>query len=140
MSVWWIEATEDYMKLFSWGKDGGTESTVWGLWLIEAKSLFSIAILKFVGDSREAFHTHAFNSISWIIKGKLIENMKYGKSRLNVYRPSLTPIITKRNTFHRVDSVGTTWVLTLRGPWSDTWLEYAKDKYTTLTHGRKIVS
>ena len=35
------------MKLFQISKDGGAESTVWGLFLIEIKSLFSIALLCF---------------------------------------------------------------------------------------------
>lgn len=41
------------MKLFKKMKDGGKESTVTGYWLIECKSLFSIVLLKFEGDSRE---------------------------------------------------------------------------------------
>src|SRR5581483_2946273 len=117
------------MKLFFKGKDGGVESTVWGYWLIEAKSLFSVAILKFVGKSREAFHTHAFDSISWVLKGQLTEHVaddSFGLhvEKTNIYRPSLIPVITKRNTFHKVDSDGTTIVLTLRGPWKTYWREY----------------
>jgi len=128
------------MRLCYFGKDGGPESTVWGFWPIEIKSLFSIAILKFVGDSREAFHSHAFNSISWLLWGRLFEDMLDGK--LNVYiGPSIKPIITKRSTLHKVSSYETSWVLTLRGPWSDTWKEYLPDlkKWITLSSGRKIV-
>jgi hypothetical protein len=127
------------MNLLYWGKDGGKESTVWGFWLVEMKSLFSVALLKFVGNSREAFHTHAFNSISWVLKGELLENFRDGKG--HPYLPSLKPVITTRDTFHKVDSVGTTWVLTFRGPWAKTWSEWlpAEKRYTTLTHGRKEV-
>ena len=42
------------MRLFFYGKDGGQYSTVWGYWLIEIKSLFSVVLLRFEGDSREA--------------------------------------------------------------------------------------
>jgi hypothetical protein len=128
------------VKFFHFGKDGGDESTVWGFWLIEAKRLFSIAVLKFVGESREAFHNHAFDSISWVLKGQLVENMLDGT--VNVYRPSLLPIITRRNTFHKVDSTGTTWVFTLRGPWTKTWHEYLPqtDEQITLTNGRVRVA
>ena len=49
------------MKLFKYMKDGGPESTVWGYFLIEIKSLFTIVLLHFKNGSREAYHNHAFN-------------------------------------------------------------------------------
>mgnify|MGYP001575993171 CR=1 FL=1 len=58
------------MKLFYYGKDGGPESHVWGFWLIEAKSLFSIVLLRFENGTREAYHSHAFNSLSWVLRGR----------------------------------------------------------------------
>lgn len=128
------------MKLIYWGKDGGPESKVWGLWLPEIKSLFSVALLKFEDGSREAFHTHAFNSISWVLKGKLREFARICPTTAKVYVPGVTPIITKRATFHKVVSDGTTWVLTFRGPWTNTWKEYANDTMTTLSHGRRVVA
>lgn len=126
------------MKLFSYGKDGGPESTVWGYWLCEFKSLFSIAILCFEDGSREAYHTHAFNCVSWVLKGRLEEFFFNGPTK--VYKRSLWPIFTWRSTFHKVKSTGRTWVLTFRGPWSKTWKEYLPqdDKYVTLSSGRKI--
>lgn len=129
----------DTMKFFHFGKDGGRESTVWGFWLAEIKSLFSIAVLKFVGRSREAFHNHAFNSLSWVLKGQLTEQHYDGT--VEVHRPSLKPIITRRSTFHKVDSDGETLVFTIRGPWADLWHEYVPGRgYVALTHGRKEVS
>jgi hypothetical protein len=129
------------MKLLSWGKDGGEESTVLGFWLIEVKSLFSVALLKFVGNSREAYHNHAFHSISWLLRGRLEENFLEGEQFKYVYTPSLKPIITLRNDFHKVNSVGTSWVLTFRGPWHRVWTEYRPDerRYVQLTHGREEV-
>lgn len=125
------------MKLLSWGKDGGQESTVWGFWFVEAKSAFSVVLLKFEDGSRDAYHDHAFNSVSFVLKGKLVENCLNGI--VNQYTPSLMPIITKRDTFHKVVSVGTTWVLSFRGPWHDVWREYLpkERRYATLTHGRR---
>lgn len=127
------------MKVFSYGKDGGPDSCVWGYWLIEIKSLFSVALLCFEDGSREEFHSHAFNSVSWVLSGWLDEEfMDY--SRKNHW-PGLKPVITKRDTFHRVRSVGRSWVLTFRGPWSKEWKEFspAKEEYATLTNGRKVV-
>ena len=53
--------------------DGGPERSVTGFWLIECKSLFSICILRFNGPSRDAYHSHAFNAISWLLRGCLFE-------------------------------------------------------------------
>lgn len=124
------------LKLLHWGRDGGPESSVDGFWLVEIKRLLSVVLLRFQGRSREAFHTHAFNSISWVLKGELVEHFADGKGR--THRPSLKPIITKRSTFHKVDSDGTTIVFSLRGPWAPLWWEHRPDEgYVPLTHGRK---
>jgi hypothetical protein len=129
------------VKLFSYGKDGGPNSTVWGYWLIEWKSLFSIALLCFENGSREAYHSHAFNAISWLLKGRLFEmevsdvdNFPYQAG--TIYTPSLWPIVTPRKKFHKVRSTGRSWVLTFRGPWNDTWQEHIDGEEIILTHGR----
>lgn len=130
------------MKLLSIAKDGGKESTVTGYWLIEIKSLFSIVLLRFDHGSREAYHSHAFNCISWILKGQL-EEKHLGKSPLSSHTEfhyaGFKPIITKKKTFHKVYSHGTTWVLSFRGPWAKEWKEYVDGEEITLTHGRKVV-
>ena len=127
------------MKLFSFSKDGGPESKVSGFFFVEIKKLFSVVLLRFGNGSREAFHDHAFNCISWVLKGKLREKMIEGGE--NIYKTGLKPIITKRSTFHQVFSEGTTWVFSIRGPWSKTWQEFLPDenRKITLTHGRKEV-
>lgn len=124
------------MKLLKKMKDGGPDSTVTGYWLIESKSLFSICLLKFEGKSREAFHNHAFNSIAWVLKGKLTENMLDGT--INIHKSSIFPFYVSREDFHKVDSDGTTWVLNIRGPWLNKWKEYlpAESRFRTLTNGR----
>lgn len=128
------------MKLFKRGKDGGPESTVTGYWLVEMKSLVSIALLRFDHGSRESYHSHAFNCVSWLLRGSLMEQHVDG--RVDNYAPGLRPIVTRRSTFHRVFSFGTSWVLTFRGPWSKTWGEFHPGAGTssTLAHGRKVVS
>ena len=123
------------MKILSRGKDGGPESTVWGFWLVEIKSLFSIALLRFENGTREAYHSHAFNCISWVFSGKLVEHHFDGKTE--EHKPSIFPVITKRDTFHKVNSVGRTYVLTFRGPWARTWQENVGGVYKVLTHGRQ---
>lgn len=126
------------MKFFCKSKDGGPESTVTAYTLIEIKSVFSIILLKFEGLSRDVYHTHAFDCISWVLKGKLVEYLCDGIFIPRKYRPSILPVITRRETYHKVDSVGTTWVISFRGSWKDSWKEFFPHRQTerTLTHGR----
>ena len=144
MVVVWVDMTMTPRRFLNIGKDGGPESNVTGYWLAEIKSLFSVALLRFDDGSRDAYHSHAFNCISWVLTGKLEErHLELDHTeRVDNHTPSLRPVITRRSTFHRVISRGTTWVLTFRGPWSKEWHEYDphEGKYTTLTFGRKVMN
>lgn len=131
------------MKLMTWRKDGGPESRVWGFFVIELKRWFSIVILRFDNGTRDAYHSHAFNSVSWLLRGYLTEHFPEEPFELGeVYTPSLRPIITRRTTFHQVYSHGPSWVISFRGPWLDKWREYNPFTrvFTTLTHGRQEVA
>jgi hypothetical protein len=128
------------VRFLSRAKDGGPKSTVTGYWLIELKKLFSIVLLKFEDGSRDEYHDHAFNSINWVLSGRVEE--EFTDPSLNLtYRPSLRPVKTQRTRMHRVRSKGTTWVFSIRGPWYDQWREYdpKTKQFVTLTHGRKPV-
>lgn len=127
------------MKFFESAKDGGPESTVTGYWLVEIKKLFSVALLRFDNGSRESYHSHAFGSTSWLLSGVLRE--EHRDHQVDIHRPGLLPIITKRSTFHRVFSLGTSWVLTFRGPWAKQWREFDPVSMTSsvLENGRTIV-
>lgn len=130
------------MKLLRKAKDGGPDSTVTGYWLVEIKGLFSVVLLKFEDGSRDAYHSHAFHSLNWVLKGEVHEHLvdEMGKCFIK-HRAGLRPILTKRSTCHKVVSLGTTWVLSIRGPWNKYWFEYNPQtfKVSTLTHGRKVV-
>ena len=128
------------MKILWGDKDGGPKSRVW-CWGVESKRFGSVLLLKFGKGSREAFHTHAFNSLSWVLRGGLRE--RHFSGHIDEHLPRLRPVITRRDTFHKVEGLGAgTWVLTVRGPWSDRWREYLPPsrKSLTLTHGRKEVA
>jgi hypothetical protein len=135
------------MKFLKYMKDGGPESKVAGFFFTEIKSLFSVVLLYFFDGSREAYHDHAFNALSWVFKGKLTEsvlstNNTYGGMSRVVYTPSLIPIWTSRKRMHKVVSTGNTWVLPFRGPWVDKWHEFLPNtqQNITLTHDRKVLS
>lgn len=127
-------------------KDGGPDSNVTGYWLFEIKSFLSIVLLKFEDGSREAFHSHAFDAFSWLIKGHLkefcghMEDDGFRIDNINHYHPSLLPFVTLREDFHKVQSRGTSWVLSIRGPWNDEWEEFLPEQgeRVTLTHGRRV--
>lgn len=127
------------MKFFKKGVDGGKLSNVEGFWLVEIKGLFSIVLLKFNKGSRENYHSHAFNAITWWISGRVIEYLKDGTHK--TWLPSLLPKYTPRNCFHKVFAEETTYALSFRGPWKSRWQEYnpTTQETITLTHGRKIV-
>lgn len=133
------------MKFCEIAKDGGPESRVWGYFLLEIKSLFSIVLLRFEEGSRDAYHSHAFNSVSWVLKGELNEYGIHPNSIFadydyhHIYLPSCKPVITKRTTNHKVVSNGRTWVLSFRGPWAKEWKETVDGKEIMLTNGRKQV-
>ena len=130
------------VKVLKLAPDGGVKSGVTGLFVIEIKKLFSIVLLHFGNGTREAYHSHAFNAVTWFLKGKVIEHRLGDGNTITSkpFGPSIKPKITLRDNCHRVESLGDTWAISFRGPWRDTWQEYLpkEDKRVTLTHGRKI--
>ena len=137
-----------FPRFFYTKPDGGKDSGVTAYFLIEWKIFFSIGILKFNKGSREAYHTHAFNALTWWLKGFVTERKLMasfnGKGDLREqyedeckdFKPSLLPKYTSRSNFHKVVAHETTWALTFRGPWLDLWHEFKGKKLITLTHGR----
>ena len=125
------------MKLLKWSKDGGPESPVDAFFIVEIKSLFSVALLRFNKGGREAFHTHAFNAWTWFLWGDLVEEDINGE--FHIYERNILPKITRRIKNHRVVANETSWCFTIRGPWEKTWTEDTETHHTVLTHGRRIV-
>lgn len=133
------------MKLLWADKDGGPDSNV-RCWGIEIKPAFSILLLHFAPGSREAFHSHAFNAVSWLLWGSLYERVRHTDQPEDYaesywYSPSRTAIRTYRGTFHRVSGGSRgAWVFSLRGRWHPTWKDGQPEAPDTLTHARKIVA
>lgn len=134
----------EYFLAFKKRKDGGSDSPVQGYWVIEIKRLFSIVILRFDGGSRENFHSHAFNALTWWVRGSIEEHrIVDGKKVITTWTPSLIPKYTPRENCHKVYALGgrPAWAFCIRGPWHDTWTEWNDERkeLITLTHGRKEV-
>lgn len=124
--------------LFS-GSDGGKNSGVTGYWLVEWKKGFSINLIKFEPNHRENYHSHAFNALTWWLKGTATEEFPNGE--VKKWKPSFWPKFTPRSNIHRYKPKSTVWAFTVRGPWVDTWKEYnpITKKYLTLTKGRRVI-
>jgi len=132
-----------FPRVFFKRSDGGKNSGVTGYMLIEWKKFFSIGLLHFKKGSREAYHSHAFNAVTWWLKGNVTEEriIKINDPKIKKdFSASLRPKITKRDNLHKIISHCDTWALTFRGPWVDYWDEVkAAEGRITLTHGRKVV-
>lgn len=131
------------MRFFEVSKDGGSESHVDGFFLIEIKSLFSIALLRFKEGTREAFHSHAFNALTLWLKGTVEERVlgEHGEESHLWAAGQLK--FTPRNLCHKIIGPrGDVWAISFRGPWRRYWREYlpATDEFVTLTNGRQVVA
>jgi len=125
--------------------DGGPQSNVDAFFLIEVKSLFTVALLRFNAvEAPERFHTHAFNALTWWLWGSAYEEsnpVQRGCGHIidhREYGRSILPKVTPRDLMHRVVPRTTSWALTIRGPWRKRWKELRGPELreVTLTHGR----
>lgn len=121
------------MKFFKKAPDGGETSGVTGYYFPEIKPLFSIVLLKFNTGTREAYHSHAFNAVTFWIKGKVIEHDVGGDRRS--YKAGMFKY-TPRDKFHRVEALTDTWAISIRGRWVAKWQELRRGGLVNLTHGR----
>lgn len=128
-----------FPRLFYIKPDGGKDSGVTGYFLIEWKPFFSIGILHFKKGSREAFHSHAFNAVTFWLKGRVTE-VKHPTNVHADFRAGFKPKFTPRENFHKVVAHKDTYALTFRGPWLDYWYEFKQGSYLILTHGRKVLN
>lgn len=125
------------MKFFKRSHDGGKDSGVEGLFLVEIKSLFSIVLLSFNKGSREAYHSHAFNALTWWVRGSVVEYHVDGREI--EWTPSIIPKLTRKNCFHKIYALRKSYAISFRGPWDKTWQEKRNNEIVTLTHGRTLV-
>lgn len=125
------------IKLLQRAPDGGADSPVTAYFLLEWKHVCSIALLRFNKGGREAFHTHAFDALTWFLVGAMKEEDIDGT--LHTYKRGLWPKLTRKEKNHRVSATETSWCITLRGPWDKTWTEHLDGVRTTFTWGRKVV-
>jgi hypothetical protein len=116
------------VSFFKSSYDGGKDSGVTGFWLIECKWLFSIVILKFNKGTREAYHTHAFNALTWWLWGSVIEHVIGSRNEIELeindekpekikWWPSLFPKYTPREHLHMIEALEPSYAISFIGPW-----------------------
>lgn len=131
------------MRLLEVSKDGGPDSYVTGLYLIEIKSPFSIVLLKFAKGTRETFHNHAFNALTLWLSGLVHEEYPLQGTFPDGWTTAWYPWqwkYTPRNMMHRVRALKDSYAISFRGPWKKTWQEYDPITRTTsiLSNGRTV--
>lgn len=130
-----------WIPRWHWGsKDGGPYSKV-HMYGLEWKAVGSLLVLRFEPGSREAFHSHAFHAASLVLDGALVEAVQhFNRFECLTYRSGQL-VFTARTRCHMVISVGRSWVLSLRGPWQDTWIDIdlSTGERHVLGHGRQRV-
>lgn len=128
-----------YIPKFSFKtSDGGKTSGVNGYLFFEWKPFFSFGFLRFNKGSRDNYHSHAFNALTWWLKGEVLEEKYNG--HLTRFLPSIKPKYTSRDNVHRVIAEEITWAFTVRGPWENDWFEIDPNgNKIKMTHGRKVI-
>lgn len=126
------------MKILSIAKDGGRDSHVSGLFIVEIKSLFSVVLLRFSEGTREAYHSHAFNAWTIWLRGCVSERTLDSQRDWRAGEVKYTP----RGCVHKIIGNGTAYALSFRGPWVNKWIELRDNgtRKVVLTHGRKEVA
>lgn len=109
--------------------------------IFECKYLFSIIIFNFIESDKvqDRFHTHAFNSVSFKLKGYYEEHiLDENGETLIVPRHNVVKFF-ERDIYHAIGKSNDCWTLLLAGPWKQTWKEFFPNlrKIETLSWSRK---
>jgi len=104
-----------------------------GIWLYNWKTI-----------EQNRFHSHAFNSLCFLLRGSYQEEVLIGdKKELRTVNQWLKPRFLPRNYTHRIlEAEPNTWTIVFFGRWQKTWKEYFEDTQTWVeyTWGRKRIN
>lgn len=111
--------------LFEWKRFGG-------IWLYNWKTI-----------KQNRFHTHAFPSYAFLLRGSYEEEViKNGSIIRKVVNQWMRPRKLPRNYCHRIlKAEPNTWTVVFFGKWQDSWWEYFPDTSTWVKYGwhRKVI-
>ncbi len=111
--------------------------------IIEIKCLGGIIVNIFNTKDQDRFHSHAFNSFSWMIRGWYKEDVVNINNNIKTLE---TKIISKsrfipRYYIHKIkESSENAISITFEGSWKSHWKEYFdNEREKTYTWGRKVI-
>jgi len=113
--------------------------------IFESKRLGGIWIYNWKTIDQNRFHSHAFNSIAFTLRGSYVQEVMHEDESIHIeeVKSWMKPRFLPRNYIHRIlEAKPNTWTCVFFGKWQDTWREYFSDSKTwvTYTWGRKVVS
>lgn len=87
--------------------------------LLEWKPLFSIKLFNFhrTDGSQDRFHTHAFNAISFLLKGNYIEEVIEDGRVVRLNRNRSRVLFIPADQYHRITRSAGCRTLLITGPW-----------------------
>jgi hypothetical protein len=115
--------------------------------LMENKWLFSIIFYKWATIDQIRFHTHAFHSVAFLLKGWYWEKVKFQTGDVkfqasNLVNIPLYPRIIQKNYCHAIQKARPgTMTMVIAGPWEKHWAEFfpADKKWVKYAWGRKKI-
>lgn len=111
--------------------------------IFESKYLGGIWLYNWKTIKQNRFHTHAFNSIAFLLSGNYLEEViTDGKIKTRLVNQWLKPRFLPKNYCHRILAASTnTWTIVFFGKWIPYWWEYFADTKTWVKYGwgRKVI-
>lgn len=105
--------------------------------LFEHKKIGGIWIYNWKTIEQNRFHTHAFSSLAFLLRGEYIEEViRNGKIEKRVVNQRFKPRYLPKNYTHRIlEAKPKTWTIVFFGPWIPYWWEYFEDTDTWVKYG-----
>ncbi len=111
--------------------------------IFESKYFGGIWIYNWKTILQNRFHTHAFNSVAFLLSGAYTEEViEDGKIRFNKVHQWLKPRFLPKNYCHRILKADpNTWTIVFFGKWIPYWWEYFGDSKVWVKYGwgRKVI-
>ena len=131
------------MKLFKRKRIELGEGHIIQYTIFESKYLGGIWIYNWKTILQNRFHTHAFNSYAFLLRGEYTEEViENGEVKTKVVNQLFKPRFLPKNYCHRIlEAKPKTWTIVFFGKWIPHWYEYFQDTKTWVKYGwgRKVV-
>ncbi len=127
-------------KIFHWDNTSLGVGNIKRFTIIEIKYLGGIIVNIFNTSNQDRFHSHAFNALSWMIRGHYYEDVIVDGNLLKLKKIERSRFIP-RNYIHKITkSSPNAMSITFEGPWESTWNEYFDNgRIKTYSWGRKVI-